>query len=229
MHFFCSVAWVKFEFSQCCLSQIWVDSNFWVTWVKLSRFKFSAVSLESNLSRLTFFAVSLESDLSRFKFFAVLIESNLNRRKNTRIWIESSWVGVRKKCRWIESESKFWIEHNPGSGLQIAALSWLQVTLSAKTQFGRFWTFDLTSEVTGWPRTLKSGTIGFVSWRATRWFFPRRSRTIRGQTAGGPTDPPHTFDAGKTRTHARINPRRAGARRHLRSEGGGVSTPAPPY
>ena len=42
--------------------------------------------------------------------------------------------------------------------------------------------FDLTSEATGWPRTMKSDTIGFPLLRAARSFFPRSSRTIRGRT-----------------------------------------------
>ena len=68
--------------------------------------------------------------------------------------------------------------------------------------------FDLTSEVTGLPRTIKLDTIGFLSLRATRsFFFSRSSRTIRGRTArGGPTDPPpYKLDAVKSRTRARVN------------------------
>ena len=50
---------------------------------------------------------------------------------------------------------------------------------------------DLTSEVTGWPRTLSLCINLFVSRRATRLFFPRSSSSIRGETARGDhTNPP---------------------------------------
>ena len=51
---------------------------------------------------------------------------------------------------------------------------------------------DLTSEVTGWPRTLRLYINLFVSRRATRSFFPRSSSSIRGEMARGvvPTPPP---------------------------------------
>ena len=51
---------------------------------------------------------------------------------------------------------------------------------------------DLTSEVTGWPRTLSLYINFFVSRRATRSFFPRSSSSIRSETARGvvPTPPP---------------------------------------
>ena len=50
---------------------------------------------------------------------------------------------------------------------------------------------DLTSEVTGWPKTLSLYINLFVSRRATRSFFPRSSSSIRGETARGvvPTPP----------------------------------------
>ena len=38
-------------------------------------------------------------------------------------------------------------------------------------------------------------------------FFQRSSRTIRGRTAGGPTDPPHKSGAVKSRTRARVKSR----------------------
>ena len=59
--------------------------------------------------------------------------------------------------------------------------------------FRHFSALDLTSEVTGWPRTLSLYINLFVSWRATRSFFPRSSSSIRGETARGgvvPTPPP---------------------------------------
>ena len=43
----------------------------------------------------------------------------------------------------------------------------------------------VTSQVTGWPRTLKLGTNRFVSWRPTRSFLSRVASSIRGQTRGG--------------------------------------------
>ena len=51
---------------------------------------------------------------------------------------------------------------------------------------------DLTSEVTGWPRTLSLYINLFVSRQATRSFFPRSSSSIRDETARGvvPTPPP---------------------------------------
>ena len=57
--------------------------------------------------------------------------------------------------------------------------------------FRHFSALDLTSEVTGWPRTLYLYINLFVSRRATRSFFPRSSSSIRGETArGGRTNPP---------------------------------------
>ena len=57
--------------------------------------------------------------------------------------------------------------------------------------FHHFSALDLTSEVTGWPRTLSLYINLFVSRRATRSFFPRSSSSIRGETArGGRTNPP---------------------------------------
>ena len=51
------------------------------------------------------------------------------------------------------------------------------------TSFRHFSALDLTSEVTGWPRTLSLHTNRLVSWRATRsFFFPRSSKPIRGET-----------------------------------------------
>ena len=53
--------------------------------------------------------------------------------------------------------------------------------------------FDLTSEVTGWPGTLKLGTIGFLTSRAIRSFFREALAPLRVERLGGPTDPPpHT-------------------------------------
>ena len=57
--------------------------------------------------------------------------------------------------------------------------------------FRHFSALDLTSEVTGWPRTFSLYINLFVSRRATRSFFPRSSSSIRGETArGGRTPPP---------------------------------------
>ena len=58
--------------------------------------------------------------------------------------------------------------------------------------FRHFSALDLTSEVTGWPRTLSLYINLFVSRRATRSFFPRSSSSIRSETArgGGRTNPP---------------------------------------
>ena len=56
---------------------------------------------------------------------------------------------------------------------------------SAKSHFGHFWAIDLTSEVTGWPRTLNSVVNDFVSWQATRGFFNQSSSSIKSQTRGG--------------------------------------------
>ena len=57
--------------------------------------------------------------------------------------------------------------------------------------FRHFSALDLTSEVTGWPRTLSLYINLFVSRRATRSFFPRSSSSIRGETArGGSYQPP---------------------------------------
>ena len=58
--------------------------------------------------------------------------------------------------------------------------------------FRHFSALDLTSEVTGWPRTLSLNINLFVSRRATRSFFPWSSSSIRVETARGvvPTPPP---------------------------------------
>ena len=74
---------------------------------------------------------------------------------------------------------------------------------------------DLTSEVTIWPMTLKSGTVGFVLWRPTRCFFPRDFSSIRGQTRrGGSHQPPPLVPSkdAKWPVPARVNHRGPGGR-----------------
>ena len=57
--------------------------------------------------------------------------------------------------------------------------------------------FDFTSEVTGWPGTLKSGINRSALKRRTRLFFPRGSSSIRGETAKrGRTNPPPSAGRG---------------------------------
>ena len=58
---------------------------------------------------------------------------------------------------------------------------------------------DLTSEVTGWPRTLSWYINLFVSRRATRSFFPRSSSSIRVKRQGGSYQPPPPLCRGKMR------------------------------
>ena len=71
------------------------------------------------------------------------------------------------------------------------ALTPSEAKLSAITCFRHFSALDLTSEVTGWPRTLGLYINLFVSRRVTRSFFPRSSSSIRGETArGGRTNQP---------------------------------------
>ena len=66
------------------------------------------------------------------------------------------------------------------------ALAPSEAKLSAITGFRHFSVLDLTSEVTGWPRSLSLyQSLLFVLWRATRSFFPRSSSSIRGETARG--------------------------------------------
>ena len=65
------------------------------------------------------------------------------------------------------------------------ALAPSEAKLSAITGFDHFSALDLTSEVTGWPRTWSLYVNLFVSWRATCSFFPRGSSSIRGETARG--------------------------------------------
>ena len=66
--------------------------------------------------------------------------------------------------------------------------------------FRHFSALDLTSEVTGWPRTVSLYINLFVSRRATRSFFPRSSTSIRGETArGGRTNPPPPLCRGRMR------------------------------
>ena len=65
-----------------------------------------------------------------------------------------------------------------------------EAKLSTITGFRDFLALDLTSEVTGWPRTLSLYINRFVSWRATRSFFPRSSSSIRGETAREVRPPP---------------------------------------
>ena len=69
----------------------------------------------------------------------------------------------------------------------IFALAPSEAKLSAKRGFGQFWAFwpDLTSEVTGWPRTSSLYINRIVSWRTTRSFVPRSSSSLRGETARG--------------------------------------------
>ena len=62
------------------------------------------------------------------------------------------------------------------------------MTSSGRRKF--FLVIDLTSQVTGWPRTLNSGVNGFLSWQATRWFFNRSSNSHRSQTRGMSYRPP---------------------------------------
>ena len=59
-------------------------------------------------------------------------------------------------------------------------------------EFSSISALDLTSEVTGWPRTLSLYINLFVSRRATRSFLPRSSSSISCETARGvvPTPPP---------------------------------------
>ena len=65
-----------------------------------------------------------------------------------------------------------------------------EAKLSVITAFRHFSALDLTSEVTGWPRTLSLYIYLFISRRATRSFFPRSSSSIRGETARGVSYPP---------------------------------------
>ena len=70
------------------------------------------------------------------------------------------------------------------------ALSPSETKLSAITGFLHFSSLDLTSEVTGSPRTLSWYINLFVSRRTTRSFFPWSSSSIRGETARGSYKPP---------------------------------------
>ena len=74
------------------------------------------------------------------------------------------------------------------------ALAPSEAKLSAITVIGfrHFSALHLTSEVTGWPRTLSLYINLFVSRRARRSFFPRSSSSIRSETArgGGSYQPP---------------------------------------
>ena len=76
--------------------------------------------------------------------------------------------------------------------LNFCSISSRSQELSAIIGFRYFSALDLTSEVTGWPRTLSLYTNRSVSRRARRSFFPRSSSSIRGETASGvvPTPPP---------------------------------------
>ena len=64
-----------------------------------------------------------------------------------------------------------------------------EAKLSAINGFRHYSALDLTSEVTGWPRTLSLYINLFVSRRAARSFFPRSSSSIRGETARGVVPP----------------------------------------
>ena len=70
------------------------------------------------------------------------------------------------------------------------ALASSEATLSAITGFRHFSALDLTSKVTGWPRTLGFYTNRFVSRRATRSCFSAKLNSIRGETARGSYQPP---------------------------------------
>ena len=67
------------------------------------------------------------------------------------------------------------------------------------TDFRHFSALDLTSLVTGWPRTLSLYINLFVSRRATRSFFPRSSSSIRGETSRGGRTPPPPLCRGRMR------------------------------
>ena len=54
-------------------------------------------------------------------------------------------------------------------------------------------------KVTSWPRVLKLGTIGFLSWRATRWFLFRCSNSSRSTFSKFPWNFPSCFN-GKRKT-----------------------------
>ena len=73
------------------------------------------------------------------------------------------------------------------------ALASSEAKLSAITGFRHFSALDLTSEVTGWPRTLSLYINLFVSRRETRSFFPRSSSSIRGETARAPPPLPSSY------------------------------------
>ena len=75
------------------------------------------------------------------------------------------------------------------AGRWSCALAPSEAKLSATTGFRHFSVLDLTSEVTGWPRTLSLYINLFVSRRATRSFFPRSFSSIRVETARGVVPP----------------------------------------
>ena len=76
------------------------------------------------------------------------------------------------------------------AGRWIFVLAPSEAMSSAIPCFRHFSALDLTSEVTGLPRTLSVYINLFVSRRATCSFFPRSSSSIRGETARGVVPPP---------------------------------------
>ena len=104
--------------------------------------------------------------MTRNSFFEFLTPKNyLWAFKNQRIVFYSS-QGTRWTLKFCSSSIRSKVIGDPGFS-SISAL-------------------DLTSEVTGWPRTLSLYINPFVLRRATRsFFFPGSSSSIRGETARG--------------------------------------------
>ena len=76
--------------------------------------------------------------------------------------------------------------HKEHAGRWNFVLATSEAKLSAITGFRHFSALDLSSEVTGWPRTLSLYINLFVAQRATcSFFFPRSSSSIRSETASG--------------------------------------------
>ena len=110
------------------------------------------------------------------------------------------FVGGRKASHGIlRPYGTFW-SSNRGSSLLI-------YEVIGEVAFWPFLVIDLTSEVTGWPRTLNSGVNDFVWWQATRCFCLISALAQSGTKREGVASPPPLvpWRMAKWRVPARVN------------------------
>ena len=101
------------------------------------------------------------------------------------------------------------------------ALAPSEAKLSAITGFRHFSALDLTSEVTGWPRTLSLYINLFVSRRATCSFFSAMLQLNQGRNGKGGRTPLVPWKDAKWPVPARVNPPPPGLFLYPPQPGGG--------